>query len=473
MAVRTISNAGGLWNATTAWVEGVVPTNADDVVATATSGNLTINVQADCRSIDLTGYTGTLTHNSGIDLRVGGTTQPPNDRALKFVPGMTYTRGNPVTSGIVFRSNYTATAQKIDFGGKSVSGITFAVISGSGAPSWVLESALSQTNVTAYVNHQRGHVNTGGFQWTIGTYASNAFTSTRSLTLNNSVIQVNGTGTVWNTVATGYTVNPGTSTLWLSNMNGARTFIGGGKAYGIFAMNSDADSPITVQDNNTFESFSVINNASGMLKLTSGSIQTVLGTLDTLTGAAGNLFSVQATTAGTPATISKASGTVQAQYLSLKDITASGGAAFYAPNSTDLGGNTGWTFGFPDTAAPNVTLTVMPDKTTISRQAGQDVTSFQFQSDEAFTAYELRAVPSPLSPHTAGTLLESGGAGAAGTPITVDITDDELVNAGVGEGRHGIAVFVRDAAGNWSPPVPPTVYPSETLYPSATLYPTA
>ncbi len=63
-ATRTISNTGGNWSATGTWVEGAVPTSADDVVATATSGNLIINTTAAVRSIDLTSYIGTLTHNN-------------------------------------------------------------------------------------------------------------------------------------------------------------------------------------------------------------------------------------------------------------------------------------------------------------------------------------------------------------------------------------------------------------------------
>ena len=46
MPTRTISNAGGNYNATTTWVEGVVPNSGDDVVATATSGQLTVNVSS-------------------------------------------------------------------------------------------------------------------------------------------------------------------------------------------------------------------------------------------------------------------------------------------------------------------------------------------------------------------------------------------------------------------------------------------
>ena len=76
MASRTISDAGGNWNATTSWTEGAVPVAGDDVVATATSGNLVVNVAtANLNSFDLTGYVGTLSGGSAINVRpASGTT---------------------------------------------------------------------------------------------------------------------------------------------------------------------------------------------------------------------------------------------------------------------------------------------------------------------------------------------------------------------------------------------------------------
>ena len=61
MATRTISNAGGDWSSAGTWVEGAAPTAADDVVATATSGNVTVSGTSNtCKTLILTGYTGTL-----------------------------------------------------------------------------------------------------------------------------------------------------------------------------------------------------------------------------------------------------------------------------------------------------------------------------------------------------------------------------------------------------------------------------
>lgn len=68
MATRTISVAGGNWDALTTWDEGVKPVAGDAVVARAggTSGNLTVNVPSATASIVLTNYTGTLTFNDTL-----------------------------------------------------------------------------------------------------------------------------------------------------------------------------------------------------------------------------------------------------------------------------------------------------------------------------------------------------------------------------------------------------------------------
>jgi len=67
-----------------------------------------------------------------------------------------------------------------------------------------------------------------------------------------------------------------------------------------------------------------------------------------VSGTAGNLVTLQSTTSGTQFTLSKASGTVSRDYLSIKDSNATGGATWYAgANSTNVSNNSGWTFTAP------------------------------------------------------------------------------------------------------------------------------
>jgi hypothetical protein len=106
--------------------------------------------------------------------------------------------------------------------------------------------------------------------------------------------------------------------------------------------------------------------------------------------------------------------------------------------------------GLPDTVAAIPTINSGPSVTKISQVAGKNVATFTFVADEDYDAYELRVVPSDTSPHTAGTLIESGGPGYLGATRDLDVTDDELVAASGGEGANVVKVFLQDLSGNWS-----------------------
>jgi len=65
----------------------------------------------------------------------------------------------------------------------------------------------------------------------------------------------------------------------------------------------------------------------------------------TLSGTDGNLVTITSTSGGSPFTLSKSSGIVNAQYLSISNSTATGGATWNANYSTNAGNNSGWVFG--------------------------------------------------------------------------------------------------------------------------------
>lgn len=74
MAIRTwrgLTNAN--WGTAGNWLEGAVPTNADDCIFDATSSGCTVNITtAACRSINFTAYTRTITMTNNIAIGANG-----------------------------------------------------------------------------------------------------------------------------------------------------------------------------------------------------------------------------------------------------------------------------------------------------------------------------------------------------------------------------------------------------------------
>jgi hypothetical protein len=94
------------------------------------------------------------------------------------------------------------------------------------------------------------------------------------------------------------------------------------------------------QDALTQNSTSAFTITSGTVKLKASTTNTV-GALTTTTTATKAL---QSTIPGTQATISQASGDVYADYITITDSAATGGANFYATAASNGGNNTGWNF---------------------------------------------------------------------------------------------------------------------------------
>ena len=117
MATRTISDAGGNWNAVGTWVEGAVPNSTDDVVATATSGQVTVNITtAKCSTLILTNYVAQMTFTPGMKLTVTTT--------VTFVAGMSLAG----TGTLQINNTGTITSAGLTFPGSIIfSGGTFTL----------------------------------------------------------------------------------------------------------------------------------------------------------------------------------------------------------------------------------------------------------------------------------------------------------------------------------------------------------
>ena len=180
MALRTVSNTGGNWNATTAWVGGVVPVAGDTVDFTVTSGNLTVNVAtANLAGIDFTNYVGTVTFtnnintNGTVNLGTGGYIQAG-------------------TGGLVIVGNTTITSNGVIW--SRIFSVNFGVSS-----TITLSDNLSITNNVTLTNTVTASISINGNTLNI---AGNFTLNNPSIISGTTTIILNGTGT-WSSAGTG------------------------------------------------------------------------------------------------------------------------------------------------------------------------------------------------------------------------------------------------------------------------------
>lgn len=206
---------------------------------------------------------------------------------------------------------------------------------------WNLSDDLTMTRT---LRLGRGTLNAGTKNVTTGAFA--LYAGTKTLTLGSGTWTI--TGASWNTETNkgNLTVSPSTATISMTSAS-PKTFSGGGFTWPI--LNQGGAGALTVQQSNIFTN--ITNTVQpATITLTSATTQTV--TNFGLSGTAGNLITINSSTPGSRATLSKSSGAVTANYVSIQDNIASGGAFWEAVNSTDAGNNLNWFFsGASDTVA--------------------------------------------------------------------------------------------------------------------------
>ena len=288
--------------------------------------------------------------------------------SLTLASGMTLNVGSPVS----FES--TTIGKTISMAGKSFTNT--ATFNGMGG-SWTLQDAFTTTNMI-YLNN--GTLTTNDFPVNCGSFYSTT-TTARTLNMGASVFTVSNISTMWQILATGMTINSGTSTINATcNQSGWNVdFNGGGFTYHDLNFTGTLLGPSgygDISDNNTFHNVSFAspgklyannifntvtflsdgyvysNNTYDTLNLTpsftytlmAGKTQTINSEFTPI-GTGGFPIRIQSNTVGTPSTVYKASGQICADYIRVSDNIATGGATFNAgTNSQDLGGNTGWNF---------------------------------------------------------------------------------------------------------------------------------
>ncbi|MEI6767205.1 MAG: hypothetical protein WCM76_16365 [Bacteroidota bacterium] len=186
-------------------------------------------------------------------------------------------------------------------------------------------------------------------------------------TFNNIKFFGNGAVSGYNEFMSAFTASynlsvSGTNTTHYKTIVGGTTSISGANTIDSLVCNSTT----SIDGNNNFNflrlnGFATVtgSNTYGILELTkgatytlqSGYVQTITGSLNA-SGSCGGEFTLKSSVAGSPAMIYKSAGTVTINYAYLDDISATGGATFTAYNTTDLGGNIGWTI-YPPAVVTN------------------------------------------------------------------------------------------------------------------------
>lgn len=195
---------------------------------------------------------------------------------------------------------------------------------------------------------------------------SGAFTSTSTVTLTGGTFQTNSSAVTLQTFTTtgagSKSISLGTSTVTLNsswtatgagkstatetiNANAVTTnFTGGGLTYGTLNL-ALANGTLNVNDGgNTIAA--ITNTANPVtLNLASSTTNTISSTFS-LGGTISANSTLKASTSGSQATISKASGTVSPTYLTIVDSNATGGAVWQGNGTGTVNGgnNTGWIF---------------------------------------------------------------------------------------------------------------------------------
>jgi hypothetical protein len=246
MATRTFGAANKKWSETSAWVEGEVPTAADDVVFNASSGNCELgNTIGKCRSMDAEAYKGTFTVSKG-KVEVGTTTEAPSGVALRLGAGMTLTPGE----GQFRMVGTSGTVEKVSTNGKTLNELS---LNGTGS-----KVQLEDDLKAAVVVLVKGELKTNGKTVTCSTQFGTSGTSTRVLTLGASTIKLTAaTGSVWAfSEVSGLALGASSATIEVSDSTAESTklFLGGGQSYGTLTVSGDT---VVIEGSNTFATLRV------------------------------------------------------------------------------------------------------------------------------------------------------------------------------------------------------------------------
>ncbi len=317
---------GTKWAATSGGTGGVsIPGPNDDVFFDANStGTVTIGaVNNGAKSINCTGFTGTITGTGG--LTVGG--------SITLSAGMTYTH----TGFITINGTGTLTTAGKAFSGLTINGVGITV---------TLGDALN--TVTRVLSVLRGTFTTANFSVTCGSFSSSG-TNARTINYGSSTISATN---FLAADSTNLTLNAGTSQLNLTaafSILTVGTTAGSGATFYNVSFTAAGVGTRSILGSHTFNDLTINNtDTTGLKTFFIGANQTVNGTLTCSGASFSQRVLVRSNVPGNIRTLTAA--VIAADDCDFASIMLVGGAAGATPiRAGDCGGNSGINFAAPRT----------------------------------------------------------------------------------------------------------------------------
>lgn len=307
------------------------PASGSGIIGLAVvAGSDIVAVTNRVRSINFTGFTGSWANGARTiygDLTLGaGMTVTDGASVTTWSAGGGPTSATIISNGVTLNAPlaFSAAAQTVRLGD-------------------ALNTGARGITVTTTCTFE-----TQGYNLTTASLTSSA-TGARTINLGASTVTITGSGTAFDMTGASTTVTAGSALVAMTSAS-AKTFAGGGKSYGTLRQAGAGD--LSVTGANTF--VTIDNTVTPATIILPSGVTTTVTNLS-IAGILGSVFALRSSTPGSPATLSKASGTVDLAYVLVTDITATGGATFNAFTSNGCvngGGNTGWNFSAPAGGAP-------------------------------------------------------------------------------------------------------------------------
>lgn len=221
---------------------------------------------------------------------------------------------------------------------------------------YTLQSDMTIASSRA-LNLNNGTFTANGYNLSVGLFGSSN-SSVRTINMGTGNWSLTGTGTVWQlSTMTNLTFNSDTSTLKITDTSAStKTFAHGTSIimYNLEITGGGTGAVIFGSNPTSWNDFYVTAGPKTLtFPIGAGSATTIRNNWN-VTGSSGNLITIASATPGTLSYLSKSTGAVTSNYLSLQDSLAIGGATWYAgANSTNVSGNNGWQFSNQDVSKAN------------------------------------------------------------------------------------------------------------------------